>query len=524
MRRTIVVGLDGCSWNVLEPLLESGELPHLAALRERGAHGVLESTVPFYTGPAWASFATGVSPAAHGIWDFMMLREDDTLTPASEGDLRRVTYYELLADAGRPSVLVNLPLDQNGRNGLVVVNSWLTTEEERRIFPLDRRERYRAALDAYRNYPSTFGASLERHLDDLCSLEQARFALARELAAREEWEHFFVLFSSTDWLGHAGTGLFLAGDQRARSAFLRLYAQLDAYIGWLREHEPDALLVVLSDHGQCEETHLAHVNGLLDRLGYVRRLRDRPTEVYSAVRRENVRAAVRVPTALRGLRSIRPARGAARLTKRALRGAFGIELVTPERGLDVDRLLSRAYMPTVASYAVYTRDCDETDLARIREELAAMELDDGRQGLDGIWTMSELYGRDPSPPAPTFVFAPSQGVRPSVAVRTPVVERLPTRGRGAHQRDGVLLLDGPDVAGGELARTALYDLCPTLLWYKGAPVPADGDGRVLYEAFTAEAAAAREYREIEDVSLTRAAVRTESSAEVERRLADLGYL
>ena len=74
--RTIAIGLDGCSWNVLDPLLETGQLPNLAALRDRSAHGVLESTIPFFTGAAWASYATGCSPAAHGIYDFMMLRED----------------------------------------------------------------------------------------------------------------------------------------------------------------------------------------------------------------------------------------------------------------------------------------------------------------------------------------------------------------------------------------------------------------------------------------------------------------
>ena len=230
--------MDGCSWNVLEPLLESGRLPNLQALRDRGAHGPLESTIPFYTGPAWASFATGSSPAGHGIWDFLMLRADDTLTPAHESDLRRVTYYELLADDDRPSVLVNLPLDQNGRDGLVVVNSWLTTNDERRIFPLDRRDRYSSAVKAYKNYPTTFGAPLDRHLEDLRALERSRFDLARELMAGEDWQHFFLLFSSTDWLGHAATGLFLTGEAEARSAFLDLYAELDAYIGWIKNRRP----------------------------------------------------------------------------------------------------------------------------------------------------------------------------------------------------------------------------------------------------------------------------------------------
>ena len=97
--------------------------------------------------------------------------------------------------------------------------------------------------------------------------------------------------------------IFLAGDTAARSAFLRLYSQLDTYIGWLREHAPDALFVVLSDHGQCEETHVAHVNGLLDELGYVRQVRERPPEIHTALGGGDVRAAVRVPAALRGLRA-----------------------------------------------------------------------------------------------------------------------------------------------------------------------------------------------------------------------------
>ena len=74
---------------------------------------MLESTVPFYTGPAWASFATARLAGAHGIYDFTMLRERrrDRASPA-RATCAAVTYYEQLAREGRRSVLVNLPLDQ----------------------------------------------------------------------------------------------------------------------------------------------------------------------------------------------------------------------------------------------------------------------------------------------------------------------------------------------------------------------------------------------------------------------------
>jgi predicted AlkP superfamily phosphohydrolase/phosphomutase len=522
--RTIAVGLDGCSWNVLEPLLESGSLPHLSELRSAGASGVLESTIPFYTGPAWASYATGCSPASHGVYDFMMLRDGDELSVAEAADLRRATYYELLAREGKRSVLVNLPVDQDGCEGAVIVNSWLTVDERRRIFPLDRRAKYADALAAYRNYPTTFGARLDTHLDDLCGLEEARFALARELFLGEDWDHFFLLFSSTDWLGHAATGLFLDGDPGARSAFRRLYGQIDGYLGWLREHAPDATVVVLSDHGQCEETHVVHVNGVLRELGLVRLVRERPGEVASELAGGGLRGTIRVPLRLRRLRSNRLLRRGARLSRRALRRAFGVELMTPERGLEVDRVLSRAFTPTVASYAVYTRSCDESDLEGIRAALARLRLDDGRPAFDGIWTLEELYGRVPAPPAPTFVYAPALGVRPSIRVRRPFVERARSRGRGAHQRDGVVIAAGPDVVPQELGRPALTDISPTLLWLMDAPIPAEADGRVLFEAFTQDAVARRTLREVDSTADKRGVRGAGNSADVERRLRDLGYL
>src|SRR4029077_1356252 len=125
LQRTIAIGLDGVSWNILEPLLESGRPPALAGLRQTGSSGVLESPLPFFTGAAWASFATGASPGAHGIWDFMTLRPDLSLSVATQADLRRSTYYQQLGPSGRRSVLVNLPLDQYGSAETVIVNSWL---------------------------------------------------------------------------------------------------------------------------------------------------------------------------------------------------------------------------------------------------------------------------------------------------------------------------------------------------------------------------------------------------------------
>jgi predicted AlkP superfamily phosphohydrolase/phosphomutase len=520
MTRTIAIGLDGCSWNVLDPLLDTGELPNLAALRESGASGVLESTIPFYTGPAWASFATAASPAGHGIFDFMMLRDDGELSVATQNDLRRGTYYEQLGSEERRSVLINLPIDQQGCAGAVIVNSWLTDDEARRILPVGRRERYRRLLESYRTFPVN-----PSNVHELCALEEARFDLARELFLSEQWDHFFVLFSSTDWLGHAGTGRFLSGDDGAREAFLTLYRQLDDYIGWFAEHAPDATLAVLSDHGQCEEKVVVRVNAVLQRLGLAE-LRPKGGSGQSPFfvdRRPGPRARIQVPSALSRHRSNPLVRPLALAAKRAARRGLGVNVTAASHV--VDRRASKAFSPTDASFAIYAPECDQDELQRIRDGLLGLEYDGGTPAIEGVWTPEELYGRPGGADGPSLLFAPTVGARPSATVKDRVIDYPAAPGRGCHQRDGIVVFAGPHVASAELSPTSICDVAPTLLWAMEAGVPSGGDGRVLFEAFEPAFASTNALREVEALAGSRSPiVAEEESGEVTRRLKALGYI
>lgn len=517
--KTIAIGLDGCSWNVLEPLLDTGQLPNLARLRDEGASGVLESTVPFFTGPAWASFATGASPAAHGIYDFMMVREDGSLKVAHQGDLRWPTYYEQLGGEGVRCVLINLPLDQDGCVGTVIVNSWLTDDESRRILPTGRRERYRSLLEAYRTFPEN-----PRDVEELCAIEDARFDLARELFLTEDWDHFFVLFSSTDWLGHSATGRLLQGDQDAKAAFLRLYRRLDSYIGWLVEHASDATTFVLSDHGQCEEIAVLRVNAVLRDLGLATLAERDPAAAspFFVDRRKKPRLTIGVPAVLGRYRTNPVVRPFALLVKRALRRG-GVELMRASTA--VDRGSSRAFSPTDASFAVYVRSGGEEHLDRIRAALLAIRLDDGRPAIDEVWTPEELYGRTTGRWGPSLLFSPATGVRPSAAIKDLVVEPPGARGRGCHQRDGILMIAGPQVVGADIGRALIYDVAPTMLWAMNSGVPAGGDGRVLTEAFEPSFVADSPIHHIDPPSrLGSERHDADESGEVARRLKALGYI
>ena len=65
-----------------------------------------------------------------------------------------------------------------------------------------------------------------------------------------------------------------------------------------------------------------------------------------------------------------------------------------------------------------------------------------------------------------------------------------------HGPPGVLLLHGPGIRAGELRGAGALDLYPTLLHLLGIAVPEDADGRLLEEAFTPAALAARPPRAV----------------------------
>lgn len=69
--KLIFLGLDGLDHALTERYLNEGKLPNLARLREQGTFSALRTTFPSLSPVAWSTFATGVSPAKHNIFDFL---------------------------------------------------------------------------------------------------------------------------------------------------------------------------------------------------------------------------------------------------------------------------------------------------------------------------------------------------------------------------------------------------------------------------------------------------------------------
>ena len=53
--RALLIGLDGATFSILDPLMEDGVMPNLKALIASGARAELSSVIPALTPPAWTT-------------------------------------------------------------------------------------------------------------------------------------------------------------------------------------------------------------------------------------------------------------------------------------------------------------------------------------------------------------------------------------------------------------------------------------------------------------------------------------
>src|SRR6266571_28593 len=70
-QRVFVIGFDGMDPTLARKWMDEGKLPNLKRLSEQGTFAKLETTQPSESPVAWASFATGVNPGKHSIYDFL---------------------------------------------------------------------------------------------------------------------------------------------------------------------------------------------------------------------------------------------------------------------------------------------------------------------------------------------------------------------------------------------------------------------------------------------------------------------
>jgi predicted AlkP superfamily phosphohydrolase/phosphomutase len=129
VKKLVFLGFDGLDPKVTERLMDEGKLPHFSRLKNEGGYRRLRTTYPALSPVAWSTFATGVNPAKHNIYDFLS-RDLRTYAPELSSakvtrksvEMRRKseTFWKILGRNLVSSTILRVPItfppeDFNGR-------------------------------------------------------------------------------------------------------------------------------------------------------------------------------------------------------------------------------------------------------------------------------------------------------------------------------------------------------------------------------------------------------------------------
>lgn len=283
----LVVGLDGADWEIIDPLLEAGRMPHLARLVENGVRAKLLTITPVLSPVVWTSMATGVEPFRHGILDFLTPSPDGGSEPVSSRERLVPTVWEMLSEAGVPVGVTGwwATWPAGPVKGYLVTDrvayqlfgyrsdvrsaegkTWPSEIYDRVVrprivepstIPWTEVERY---LDGARRRPEEFDADERKLLEEFRTLlasGKTYLDVALELRRTTPVRFEAVYLEGTDTVGH----LFMpyrpprlpsVSEARFRSfdAMVdRYYETADSMLGRLLEGREDWTVIVVSDHG-----------------------------------------------------------------------------------------------------------------------------------------------------------------------------------------------------------------------------------------------------------------------------------
>jgi predicted AlkP superfamily phosphohydrolase/phosphomutase len=471
--RTLLIGLDGATFSILDPLMNQGVMPNLKRLIGAGARSELTSVIPPLTPPAWTSLMTGRSPGNHGIFDFLRfeLRAGARqLRVLDSDDVACPTIWSILARHGLNTTVLNFPMTfpAHGVSGNVVPG-WVPWRHLRlACYPKNLYARLVDALPEFNPRELAMDMALEERALEGCTREEDYenliklhirrerqwFQVLRYLMREEPADLTAVLFDGVDKLQHfcwrfLDPAIFSASpsdwESRIRDWCLEYFREIDRFIAEVISTGGDNTSVVIaSDHGFGPTVEVFHLNEWLHRHGYL---------VWA--------------------------------------DAANVEQKRPEtlgmgtmarRFYEIDWEKTTAYCPTPSGNGVYfTVPGGQYENFRCELIDRLLQFTDPATGepvIKRIWTREEAFAGSHMASAPDLTLSLRDGglvsILPSDVLLKPRKEPA-----GAHRPNGVFVAAGAGIRRGvALSSLSILDVAPLLLHTLGLPVPKDLEGRV----------------------------------------------
>jgi len=480
--RTFLIGLDGATFDVLDPMMQEGVMPALREFMGGGVRANLRTIVPALTPPAWTSLMTGRSPGHHGVFDFFTKESPESyyFHVSNAQDVRAETLWSIVNRQGLRSTVLNFPLTFPApRIEGNVVPGWMPWRQLRlgcrpanlfdRIKKLPGFEAKELSMDLSPEAKAVQGCRIEE-LEEWVSFyirRERQWLRIVEMLEREDPSPLTaVLFDGVDKIQHLCWRFIDPAyrspnpserEERIRSLCLEYYRELDAILSRIFAMSgPEDTTLIASDHGFGAQTGTFFVNSWLENNGH-----------------------------LAWAKSSGPEAGGS--------GDLGMEQLARHVYL-LDWEKTRAYVPTPSGNGIYivrsnggpgvgVSDSEYEELrARLVLELREVRDESGSPVVSAVFTRDEIFSGPCRDLAPDVTLVLRDGGLVSI-LDSESVYRSRSEPIGAHRPEGVFLARGPGFRKGvRIEELSILDVAPTMLHCLGLPIPEDFEGAVPGEA------------------------------------------
>lgn len=278
-QRVVILGLDCAAPQLLFEEFRD-ELPHLRQLMEQGTWGILNSSIPCITVPAWASMTSSRDAGVLGIYGFRN-RADysyDALTTADSRAVAEKRLWDYIGAAGKQSLVLNVPQTfpvQPIKGNLV--SCFLTPNTGAQFaYPAILKQEVLKHFPNYafdvRDFRNVERAELYQAIIDLTNVQ---YRLLEYALKNKAWDFAMHVNIGVDrmhhafWRYHDPKHRLHEPDSPFRNAILDYYKLVDTWLGRILPLVEDAAVMVVSDHGAKRMDGAIAINEWLWRNGWL---------------------------------------------------------------------------------------------------------------------------------------------------------------------------------------------------------------------------------------------------------------
>ena len=293
-QKLMLLAIDASPADRVNQWIDDGSLPNLARLRERGAHGRIESTADYLAGTTWPTFYTGSYPPEHGWMFYLVWRPDLMRFVRAAPDWQPVEpFYRNFPLDGPRVIAIDVPVTYGPKpfNG-VELTGWGSHDKigAPSAYPLGLMDRVKKEIGRLPIPDEFAGHQSAKELlglrDELIAAADWHCRAGKMLMREEAWDLFFLGFGSVHRSGHKlwnrhGTRGSVTDEEGAAldDAMRQVAIATDKAVGELIEAAgEDINVITFSLHGMTENYSVQPLFDRMLRRILSREKRDDPEE------------------------------------------------------------------------------------------------------------------------------------------------------------------------------------------------------------------------------------------------------